>query len=315
MGIRKRLAGRFSRINRKDLQIVLLCLLTAMTFWFFNALNENYTTRITHPVQFKYDHDAVVVIGELPGRIALEVTGLGWNLFRRSLNFSRDPVEIMLEEPSEVRYFNVNTLQSRLQDELGAIKINYIITDTLYFNFEKKMDRRLKLSLDSTAIDLAENHELAGNITISPDSVWVTGPESTIDQLTEPLGLTLPEDGISESFDQYIEISIPGSQYLEFQPPTVQIVFNVLEREMKEIEVPLDSVAEIMDGRISDRVFRVTYWQLVTSEENYQPEDFSLYLGPEQVNPVDSSALPVIIRAPEAIRDPTVASDSISVSK
>jgi hypothetical protein len=43
-----------------DIKVVVMCLLAATTFWFLNALNKDYSTRITYPVRFEYD-DSVYV--------------------------------------------------------------------------------------------------------------------------------------------------------------------------------------------------------------------------------------------------------------
>ena len=36
-------------------RVVALCILGATTFWFFNALNKQYATRINYPIEFLYD--------------------------------------------------------------------------------------------------------------------------------------------------------------------------------------------------------------------------------------------------------------------
>ena len=60
-------------LHGANLRIVFLSLLTATIFWFFNALNKEYTAKINYPVEIIYGRDSLVAVNELPKHIPVNV--------------------------------------------------------------------------------------------------------------------------------------------------------------------------------------------------------------------------------------------------
>jgi hypothetical protein len=54
------------RFNRRNWKAVALCIFAATVFWFFNALNKNYTNNINLPMVFDYENEKYVAIRPLP---------------------------------------------------------------------------------------------------------------------------------------------------------------------------------------------------------------------------------------------------------
>lgn len=93
----------FLRFNNKNWKVILLCIFAAAIFWIFNSLNKNYSASIDFPLAFDYDQESYVAVKSLPDEIKLNVTGLGWDLFRKSAGLKVPPLRIPLENPSEVK--------------------------------------------------------------------------------------------------------------------------------------------------------------------------------------------------------------------
>src|SRR5215216_6687499 len=91
------------RFNRRNWKAVALCIFAATVFWFFNALNKNYTTNINLPLVFDYDRENFMAVRPLPEAVRFNVTGLGWNLFRRSAGLKIPPLVVPLPQPGEVK--------------------------------------------------------------------------------------------------------------------------------------------------------------------------------------------------------------------
>ena len=84
---------------------ILLSVLAATTFWFFNALNKNYSTRLNYPLGFSFTRDSVVVVNPLPDKVVVDVSGGGWNLMRKTFLFSATPILLQLDNPTEIKFF------------------------------------------------------------------------------------------------------------------------------------------------------------------------------------------------------------------
>ncbi|MDH5597977.1 MAG: hypothetical protein OEY34_02570, partial [Cyclobacteriaceae bacterium] len=70
----------FLKFDKSDnWKIVVLCLVTATIFWFFNALNKNYSANIKYPIEFLYDKDLYQAIEIPPEDVLINLEGVGWN--------------------------------------------------------------------------------------------------------------------------------------------------------------------------------------------------------------------------------------------
>jgi hypothetical protein len=213
--------------HQRNWKAIVLCIFAATVFWFLNALNKTYTTNLRFPLAFEYDRQSFVPVRTLPRDVRLNVTGNGWNLFRRSAGVKIPPLEIQLERPMEVKKIVGSALFGSFSNQLEGLDINYVLTDTLYVDLEPKAGRWITLKLDSAALKLKKGFGLASFISILPDSVFVEGPKRLITTLSEPLQLSIPFRNIDEHFMEDVEVILPSSDYVKRNPPTVAVMFNV----------------------------------------------------------------------------------------
>jgi hypothetical protein len=215
------------RFNHKNWKAVVLCIVAATVFWFLNALNKTYTTNISFPLTFDYDKNNFVPVKSLPREVRVNVTGNGWDLFRRSSGVKIAPLEIPLDRPMEIKKIVGMNLPAFFTNQIEGLQINYVLADTLYIDLEPKAGRWISLKLDTTKLKLKKDYMLASQISIMPDSVFIEGPKPLVTQMAEPIRITLPFDNIDEHFMEDVEVQIPSSDIIKRDPPTVAIMFNV----------------------------------------------------------------------------------------
>lgn len=227
------------RFNKKNWKAVVLCIFAATVFWFFNALNETYSTTISFPLVFDYDREKYIPVRPLPSTVRLNVTGIGWNLFRRSVGVKVPPLVIPLDKPADVRKIVGSTLPALFSNQLSDFQINFVMTDTLRLAIEPKATRRVMLRLDLPPSIFKEGYALASPINISPDSVTLEGPQRLISSLSDPVFLILPQKNIDENFNDVVQVRFPNDEYIRRDPPTVEISFQVDRLVKKDDSVTL----------------------------------------------------------------------------
>ena len=168
------------RFNRKNWKAVVLCVFTAMVFWLFNALNKTYTTNINFPLAFDYDNQNYIPVEGLPADVRLNVTGNGWELFKRSAGVKMDPLQIPLERPGEVKKIVGRDLRFYFTNQLNGLEINHVLNDTFYVDLEAKTGRWIKLIVDSVQYNIKSGFGLASDIAVFPDSTYIEGPERLV---------------------------------------------------------------------------------------------------------------------------------------
>jgi len=206
----ERLLGRAQETDQSQWKIIALCVLGATTFWFFSALNkQDYNSTINYPLRFEYANaDSLVVVDELPSSVRMNVTGGGWNLFRRSLGIGIKPLLIDLPSPTETPFVLGSSLVSEINDQVKLFNLNQVVTDTLHLHIEPLVERSVALAIDQSTISLAPDHVLVGPIEVDPQHVQVSGHASFVNSLKDTLILALDQSDIDDNFDEDLTLPV-----------------------------------------------------------------------------------------------------------
>jgi hypothetical protein len=219
------------RFNRKNWKAVVLCIFTATIFWFFNALNKTYTTNINFPLRFEYDQQNFIPVEDLPQFVMVNVTGNGWELFKRSTGLKINPLEIPLERPAETKKIvgRGTDLTFAFSNQLPGLEINHVINDTLHVDLEPKLGRWIKVTVDSIHYNLRQGYGLASDIAIDPDSTYVVGPARMVNKIKEPVILDIPQRNIDDNYSENVKVEVPFLKVMNLEPAAVSVRFNVEE--------------------------------------------------------------------------------------
>ena len=275
----------------------------AATFWLFRALNKSHSALISYPIEFVFNIDSTVVMNPLPTTIKIDVSSGGWNLFRRTLIFSIDPIKVELDNPSEVNFLTQSFLSPIVEDQLKGLTINYIATDTLFLSIERKITKRMRLKVDSLSLPLEEDHQLISNITIQPDHVVLIGPESIINSFETDFYITLDENNIDEDFDGRVEVPIVFEDLIQSDPGEVNVSFEVDKFKNVKIGVPI-ILQNFPSNRVTtllDSIVNVNYRVKESFKEEFSSEDFYVVLDYDFLK-TDSLGVPVLIKYPDTLR-------------
>jgi len=204
---------------------VVLCVFAATVFWFFNALNKSYTTNISFPLEFEYNVENYVAVRPLPAAVRLNVTGMGWDLFRRSIGVKVPPLIIPLERPSEIK--KIVGSPALFANQLERLEINFVLTDTLHLALEPKGTRWISLGLDAPSILFRNGYGMVSEASIYPDSVFIEGPWKLIQSISEPVAIRLEQRNIDENFMEDVEVKFLNDELIKRDPPTVSVHFEV----------------------------------------------------------------------------------------
>jgi hypothetical protein len=293
-------------------KVVLISIMGAATFWLFRALNKSHSALISYPIEFVFNVDSTVIMNPLPTTIKIDVSSGGWNLFRRTLIFSIDPIQVELDNPSEVNFLTQSFLSPIVEDQLKGLTINYIVTDTLFLSIERKITKRMILKVDSLSLPLEEDYQLMSNITIQPDHVVLTGPKSIINSFESDFYITLDENNIDEDFNGRVEVPIVFEDLIKSYPSEVNVSFEVDKFKNVKIGVPiiLQNFPSNRVATLLDSIVDVTYRVKESFKEDFSSEDFYVVLDYDFLK-TDSLGVPVLIKYPDTLR--TVSIDSQKV--
>jgi hypothetical protein len=289
----------FLRFNKKNWKAVVLCLIAATVFWFFNALNKTYSANITFPLAFEYDQEKYIPVKPLPRNVKMNVTGIGWELFKKSSGLKVTPLSIPLERPSEVRKIVGSTLPPHFSTQLEGIQINFVITDTLIVDIDENVKRRLSLAVDSIDAYIHSEYGVVNDVTISPDTFWVEGPKRLVTALPQVVGIKLPVNNIDQDFREEVELNFSGSNVIKRNPPLAEVSFAV-ERFVevtKKLPLTISNIPAKLKSVINIKEVNCWY-RLPESQANVATDSAKAMLNLKQTDRGNHILAPVVTGLP-----------------
>jgi hypothetical protein len=186
--------------------VILLCTAAATTFWFLNALNKEHTATLNYPLVFLYDEQAYIAVEEPPESVLINVNSNGWNLLKNSLGIKVSPLRIALNNPRDQKKIAASIIPSLITDQLSDFQLNYVLTDTLRIDLDRRVSKYVMLDADTAAIVLEPMRKRTSGIRISPDSMRVEGPQRFVDAIGDTVLLELSSEPVGASFRETLDI-------------------------------------------------------------------------------------------------------------
>jgi hypothetical protein len=312
--IRDWLSNIFLPHSNDTLKVVALCIVTATTFWFFNALNDNYSTRITYPIKFTYPDSALVEVEELPKKVSINVSGGGWNLLRKTFWFTITPVEVPLENPVEQKFILGNSLYSLIADQMTEVQLNFVENDTLKIDIDSIKSTRSKLTVDSLKIDLAEGYQITSKINLSHDSASFSGPERFVQNIPINISVEIAEENISSNYSKEIYLPTFGSSLVSRNPVEVKVDFSVAKFIRQELMLPFEKINTPADSSsyiFKDSLARISFDIKEELAGNFNLDSIKLVVDFKNIQPSDSTVLPKAQTLPQQLQQREITFDSI----
>ena len=237
-------------------KIFLYCFLAGSLIWLFNELNNRSNATIFYPINFEYDEpENFIEVESNPNLVEVSINGTGWNLLRNLLKINIKKAEYKLNNPSQTKYILSSSLIPNISESLENISLNYVVTDSVFFNIELIKTKSLILKFDSLGIELRDNFKVVSDVKISDEIIIIKGPESLINTLPDEFLLKLKENNIGRNFNSDISIESFGN-FSEVSPKRVNV--NFLVSEFINDEITFDLIYN-QDGYDIDTTIVVTY--------------------------------------------------------
>jgi hypothetical protein len=296
--------------------VVLLCFFTAATFWLLNALNKSYTAQVSYPILFKYDPQTLVPVKPLPEEVVINVTGKGWKLLRKNLLFNVKPAELTIQNLASIKRLPGHTLRPAISNVLDGLSLNFVVTDTVSFDFDRLVTRKFPLAIDTTQVKVAAGYVFAGPATVRPDSVTFTGPELILKQFPNPFLLPLPSESLTTSFKSEVPLTYDFTSLVKADVSEAEVQFNVIALERKEVAVQpvLQNFPAGLRLRLVNGPVVLHYSYLPQNRDLVQPALFQVALDYQKFNPADSTIVPTVLQKSPHVRQVTVMPGKVQIS-
>jgi len=269
--------------NDKRVVAFLICVGIATGFWFLNALSKTYTVDMVAPVKYTNLPNNKTLSTQLPEKFELKIKTHGFTIIRHQLSFLFMPMEFnvnnltnnrMMERRRNSFAFPTRLFLSDLAYQLSnELEILSMSPDTLFFKFDQMGQKRVKVK-PIVAVNLKKQFQISGDITATPDSVQVNGPQSVLDTLHFVLTELQKFNAVDKSIQA--EASLKNIKETFFEPLEVAIDIPVEEYTEAQLSVPVlltDSPSDLTIKLFPTKV-KVTFQVGLSRFQNIKPEDF-----------------------------------------
>jgi hypothetical protein len=302
-------------LRKANWKVIILCFSTAATFWFFNALNKVYTTRIYYPFELVFNRDSLVAVKDPPEEIPINVTGGGWQLLKRTVSVNLIPVEIKPDNPTQTQYFTAANLLPFFSDQLNDLNINYISTDTIFFKIEPYEQKRLSIAVDSSAFQLKENFFITSNVTVYPDSVTFRGPASLVEKLPPVFMVSLSEKDIDGNVDEELNLDLFSPTLIKKTPENIRISFEAEEFVEQNADLTVGMVSFPYDSSVylETNVVHANYRVRKSFRNKIDFSEFLIIADLSSIQNADSTINIEVLGLPNYIKDFSIEEKRIKV--
>ncbi len=326
--IKDKLAERFARVLHfietlkidRNALIFLAFLGLSMFFWFLKALNKEYETELNYPVKYGGVPKGYIVEDDLPDRLKIGVSDIGFNLLRYKVTSSFIPISFNIENRIKMRENHVNEghayipsslLYDRIQKQLSSTtELVDIKPDSIHIFYSRMLSKKVPV-VPHLNIETEKQHFVSGKIGVKPDSITVFGPKNIIDTLACIYTENEKFNRVSDTLVR--NISLENIKALDFDKRRVVVTIPVEPFTEKTLSVPV--VGKDFPDSLRLRTFPgfvdVSVFVGISKYNSIRPEDIDAFVLYNEVRSTASGTAHINIQ----VKSPDISNPRLGKSQ
>lgn len=192
-----KLTHKFREFWTKDRAVLVTCIGIALCFWLLNKLSTSFTK--TFPIKVEYNLPAGKALSSIPPQYALvTVKGTGWDILSANTEYT---ITLDVNSVDSTQMFSLRNafLQNTYSD------IITITPDMITIGIEDAVSKQVPIQ-PLTHISFEKGFDYAEEISLSPSSVTISGPESFIHNITAIRTDTIKAINLNEKWVQKVRL-------------------------------------------------------------------------------------------------------------
>lgn len=232
------------RLNRRQVKIFAAFLLCSVLAWFVSKLSENYTNSAVVDLRFVNAPKDQLLVNASHENIAVKLEGVGFQFLGYSIRNKTFDIDLSaMRQKGDRYYLSKKIYKVQIEKQLkSAAKLIEIEDDTLFFRFEKIIERKLPIN-PQLQLHFVQDHTLEGEVTLTPDSIVVKGPENEVNSISEIKTALLELQEVSSNFVEKVTIVKPEDlKNLSFSVENIAVEAKVSQFSEKSIAVEITAI-------------------------------------------------------------------------
>jgi hypothetical protein len=212
-------------------------------------------------------------------RIDVRIYGSGISLLKYQLSIPhiKIPLDEVFPQEENSRFYSLPTEQLRqlVEDQLKEVQVRSIYPDHISFRAHKMIKKRLPVRLIEW-ISYKEQY-FSSYKKITPDSVWVNGPEMIIDTMTKVCTKLYSAKKLSHEISEQLDLDLPKSIVCNSKSIHYK---NIVERYTQNVvRVPIRLINSSSSAKVVFLPSHTEIYYKVPLKEVRQVQDTMFVLG------------------------------------
>lgn len=229
-------------IPKKKISNTFLSFLLATIFiWLLITLSKEYTTAISFPIKYTKIAQNKLLQATPVKALEILVKTTGFSIFRTRFNTKEITINAnaLLKKTGTKYYLLVKNQKQRIQKQLpSGVALEQILKDTLFLDLGRLVTRKLPL-IPKIKISYHVGYDLSEEITVTPDSILVSGPENYMSALKGLALLPVVLEDVMANFTKKVAIKMPkGIKNLKLDTKEITVSGKVEKFTEGTLEVP-----------------------------------------------------------------------------
>ena len=281
----------------------LVFLLLSFFLWFIAKFSKTYTEVIAFELSF--DNTPVGLVPQLAQPLEVETTltatgfqFLYYRFFDKQLSIDLADASFEADKATVQLAAQFQALQEQLLGDTQII--NYFPTE-IEFDFQRQLTK--KIPVVAPALELALGYT-AIKVEFQPDSIEVLGPESELTKLKFIQPIYPNNSKIQQSFTSKVNLPKLGNT-LKLNTKSVEMKVTVDRFSEEEFNLPimlknapLNEVLKFFPSKV-----KLTFSATLQELKNIAPEDFTIGIAYDRLNPNENRATIEVFQAPEKVQN------------
>lgn len=230
---------KLSASERRRASAFFTCLGLAALAWIFTTLSGNFNFNAKAVLSFKNTPRKRAFHSLQSDTVDLTVQGTGWQMLFEKMNGFNKSIEVDLRNLEKQDYVVLSSqlkqINEKREPDQQVVAFN---PDTLYFDFTDRAVKKVPVRL-AAKLQYQRQFAQAGDVTIEPSYVTVSGPDNVIGSIKAWDTDSLVQDSVAETIRTNLQLQKATEANLSIYPRTVKVSVPVDEFTEKTVEVPV----------------------------------------------------------------------------
>lgn len=288
-------------LSRPKVSMFFIFLVISFFIWFLITLSDTYVSRLNFKVDYINMPEDKLILGSPVSTIQASVQATGfriltYRLFRQSIELPYADFRNQGDSP----YMLAADLESVINRQYKSLIVRRLGLDSLTLSLGENVKKFVPV-VPRVFFSFEEDFDLSDSIIVTPDSIWVRGPEDVVGKVDRVHTVIKKYKNVLNPINNTLAIEVPDSLHaLEYQTKQVEVIANVerYSERMFQIEIQVKNLPENTSIKLYPPQVRILCKAPISQLKNIRSADFVVVCDFKDTNSQTAYLIPEIIKKP-----------------